>query len=68
MTMKPLSERSREELEQAMDHINEIEAWAGEQSRAAPGPGWAPVFEMLMRDWNELEAELAKRPDVEAQE
>jgi hypothetical protein len=61
--MKLLSELSREALEQALDHINDLTAWAGEQSRARPGPGWLPVHEMLSRDWSELEAELALRDD-----
>lgn len=61
--MKPLKEVSREALEQALDHINDLTDWAAQQSRARPGPGWLPVHEMLIRDWFDLEAELASRDD-----
>jgi hypothetical protein len=61
MTMKSLNELSREAIEQALDHINDLTAWAVEQSRAKPGPGWLPIHEMLSRNWSELEAELASR-------
>jgi hypothetical protein len=59
--MMPLCELSLEALEQALDHINDMTAWAGDQSRANPGPGWLPVHEMLSRDWQEVESELASR-------
>ncbi len=62
--MISLRELSRDALEQALDHINDLTAWAGDQSRARPGPGWLPVHEMLIRDWEELEAELATRPEA----
>ena len=61
--MKPLSERSRDALEEGIRHIEKLEAHVSRNSREVPGPGWGVVIDMLNRDRTELEEELLKRSE-----
>jgi hypothetical protein len=61
--MKPLAERSFDELENAKRHLEKIEAQVSKDSREVPGPGWTAVIDMLNRDRTELEDELLRRSE-----
>lgn len=61
MGMKPLTDRSLSELEDAKKHIEELEAFAAREVTSSPGPGWQPVREMLARDLAEVETEIGSR-------
>jgi len=59
--VKPLSERSLPELEDARHHLEKIEAQVARDATQLPGPGWGAVIDILQRDREELEAELRRR-------
>lgn len=61
--MKPLSERSLDELKSAKRHLEKIEGQVAKDSREVPGSGWAAVVDMLNRDRSELEEELSRRQE-----
>ena len=65
--MKPLSERSLEELAAGIRHIEELEACALETRRKVPGPGWDAVTDLLNRDRAELEEEHKRKTAISAQ-
>jgi hypothetical protein len=43
--MRPLSERSPDELEEGIRHIEKLEAQVSRNSREVPGPGWGVVID-----------------------
>jgi hypothetical protein len=61
--MKPLSERSPDELEEGIRHIEKLEALVSRNSREVPGPGWSVVIDMLNRDRTDLVEEHFRRSE-----
>ena len=48
-------------LKAAAKHLAEVEARVGQDSHANPGPGWAPIIDILARDRAALVAEVTAR-------
>jgi len=61
--MKPLSERSLDELEAAKRHLEKLESNVAKDSREFPGDGWCVVRDMLNRNRTELEEEFLRRSE-----
>jgi hypothetical protein len=59
--MKLLHERSRDELEAALLHLDEIIEQVVSDAEKAPGPGRKPILDLFRHDRKKLKQELEKR-------
>ena len=64
--MKLLKERSNEELNAALRHLDEIIEHVMHDMEKAPGPGWDAIIDLLCGDRDEIEQELSQRGDADA--
>ncbi|WP_294541623.1 hypothetical protein [uncultured Rhodoblastus sp.] len=62
--MKLLKERSRDELEAALVHLDEIIQHVVHDMEKAPGPGRQPILDLFRRDRKKITQELEKRGDA----
>ena len=62
--MKLLKERSREELEAALLHLDEIIEHVVNDMEKAPGPGRQPILDLFRHDREKIKKELKKRGDA----
>lgn len=56
-----LADLSLEDLVAACRHLEDLDVFVGQRSRMHPGPGWAPVLDMLRRDLDAVSAEMHRR-------
>ena len=62
--MKLLKERSRDELEAALVHLDEIIEHVVHDMEKAPGPGRQPILDLFRHDRKKIKQELEKRGDA----
>jgi hypothetical protein len=62
--MKLLKERSREELEAALLHLDEIIEHVVHDMEKAPGPGRQAILDLFRHDREKIKKELKKRGDA----